>query len=93
VRPAHAADTSIMRGQQDLAGEHPLPMRAADAERDQVAGELRERFAERRSSQDSFVRRMDAALRAREQRELAGLLAGCCMIWGQLTAPGSTAGW
>lgn len=64
-----------MRWQQDLAGENPLPLRASDAERDQVVGELRERFAEGRLSQDSFVRRVDAALRAREQRELAGLLA------------------
>lgn len=64
-----------MRWQQGLAGEQPLPLRASDAERDQVVGELRERFAEGRLSQDSFVRRVDAALRAREQRELAGLLA------------------
>jgi hypothetical protein len=64
-----------MQWQQGLAGEHPLPLRASDAERDQVVGELRERFAEGRLSQDSFVRRVDAALRAREQRELAGLLA------------------
>jgi hypothetical protein len=60
---------------QGLAGEQPLPLRASDAERDQVVGELRERFAEGRLSQDSFVRRVDAALRARERRELAGLLA------------------
>ena len=50
-------------------------VRASDAERDQAIGELRERFAEGRLSQDSFVYRMDAALRARERRELAGLLA------------------
>lgn len=52
-----------------------MPLRASDAERDQVVGELRERFAEGRLSQDSFVHRVDAALRARERPELAELLA------------------
>jgi hypothetical protein len=64
-----------MRRQQDQAGPPSLPLRASDAERDQVVGELRERFAEGRLSQDSFVHRVDAALRARERPELAGLLA------------------
>jgi hypothetical protein len=64
-----------MRRQQDQAGPRSLPLRASDAERDQVVGELRERFAEGRLSQDSFVHRVDAALRARERPELAGLLA------------------
>jgi len=64
-----------MRRQQGPASPSPLPLRASDAERDQVVGELRERFAEGRLSQDSFVDRMDAALRARERRELDGLLA------------------
>jgi FHA domain/Domain of unknown function (DUF1707) len=57
------------------ASTPPAPLRASDAERDQVVGELRERFAEGRLSQDSFVWRVDAALRARERHELAGLLA------------------
>ncbi len=64
-----------MRGQPGSASTPPLPLRASDAERAQVIGELRERFAEGRLSKDSFVSRMDAALRARERRELAGLLA------------------
>jgi hypothetical protein len=64
-----------MRRQQGPAGTPSLPLRASDAERDQVVGELRERFAEGRLSQDTFMHRMDAALRARERRELAGLLA------------------
>jgi hypothetical protein len=64
-----------MRRQQGQLGVPPLSLRASDAEREQVVGELRERFAEGRLSQDSFVWRMDAALRARERRELAGLLA------------------
>ena len=65
-----------MRRQQDLGPAGTASsLRASDAERDQVVGELRERFAEGLRSQDSFVWRMDAALRARERRELAGLLA------------------
>jgi uncharacterized membrane protein len=64
-----------MRRQPGQLGPPPLPLRASDAEREQVVGELRERFAEGRLSQDSFVCRMDAALRARERRELARLLA------------------
>jgi FHA domain/DUF1707 SHOCT-like domain len=64
-----------MRSQPGGASTPPLPLRASDAERAQVIGELRERFAEGRLSKDSFVSRMDAALRARERRELAGLLA------------------
>ena len=64
-----------MRRQQGWAGVAPPRLRASDAEREQVVSELRERFAEGRLSQDSFVDRMDAALRARERQELAGLLA------------------
>ena len=64
-----------MRRQQGRAGTPPSPLRASDAERDQIVGELRERFAEGRLSQDSFVRRMDAALRARERSQLTDLLA------------------
>jgi FHA domain/Domain of unknown function (DUF1707) len=60
---------------QDRAGTPPLPLRASDAEREQVVGQLRERFAEGRLTQDSFVYRMDAALRARERPELYELLA------------------
>jgi Inner membrane component of T3SS, cytoplasmic domain/Domain of unknown function (DUF1707) len=53
----------------------PVPLRASDAERDQVVGELRERFAEGLLTQDSFLYRMDVALHARERGELAGLVA------------------
>jgi hypothetical protein len=49
-------------------------MRASDAERDQAVGQLRERFAEGRISQDTFLYRMDAALRAKDRSELADLL-------------------
>ncbi len=49
-------------------------LRASDAERDHVIGELRERFAEGRLTQDTFAFRVDAALRARVRAELTGLL-------------------
>jgi Inner membrane component of T3SS, cytoplasmic domain/Domain of unknown function (DUF1707) len=50
-------------------------LRASDAERDRAVGELRERFAEGRLSQDSFLYRVDAALRARARDDLSALLA------------------
>jgi hypothetical protein len=48
-------------------------LRASDAERDYAIGELRDQFAEGRLSQDTFLVRMDAALRARERAELTDL--------------------
>jgi hypothetical protein len=48
--------------------------RASDAERDHAIGELRDRFAEGRLSQDTFLYRMDVALRAKERHELSELL-------------------
>jgi hypothetical protein len=53
----------------------PDGVRASDAERDQAISVLRDRFAEGRLSQDSFLHRMDAALRCRERSELSVLLA------------------
>jgi hypothetical protein len=47
--------------------------RASDAERDQAIGRLRDRFAEGRLSQETFLYRMDAALKAKDRAELAGL--------------------
>jgi hypothetical protein len=71
---SRAADNPAVAGQDEhIAG--PDPVRASDAERDQVLGELRERFAEGRLTQDTFDHRVDAALRARARGELAGLLA------------------
>jgi hypothetical protein len=56
--------------------EYPLPeVRACDADRDRVIGELRERFADGSLAQESFVLRVDAVLRARRHGELAELLA------------------
>ena len=48
-------------------------LRASDAERDEAIGELRHRFAEGRLSQDTFLYRMDVALRAKDQAELSDL--------------------
>ena len=50
-------------------------MRACDADRDRVIGELREHFADGSLAQESFVFRVDAALRARRHGELAEILA------------------
>jgi hypothetical protein len=50
-------------------------LRASDAERDQAIGALRYRFAEGRLSQDTFLCRMDAALRAKDRSELNDLFA------------------
>jgi hypothetical protein len=54
-------------------GNPPAALRASDAERDHAIGELRDRFAEGRLSQDTFLVRMDAALRAKERAELSDL--------------------
>jgi hypothetical protein len=48
-------------------------VRASDADRDQAIGELRDRFAEGRLSQETFLYRMDAALNARDHGELSEL--------------------
>lgn len=56
-----------------LTGEDGL--RASDAERDQAIGELRDRFAEGRLSHETFLHRMDAALRAKDRSELSDLFA------------------
>jgi hypothetical protein len=48
-------------------------VRASDAERDRAVGELRDRFAEGRLSQETFLVRMDAALNAKDRSELSEL--------------------
>jgi len=48
-------------------------VRASDAERDRAIGELRDRFAEGRLSQETFLVRMDAALQAKDRAELSEL--------------------
>jgi FHA domain-containing protein/uncharacterized protein DUF1707 len=48
-------------------------LRASDADREDAVAQLREGFAAGQLSQDTFVYRMEAALGARDQGELAGL--------------------
>lgn len=50
------------------------PVRASDVERDHALEALRERVAEGRMSHDTFERRVDLVLRARNQTELADLV-------------------
>ena len=49
-------------------------MRACDADRDQVIAELRDRYADGSLAEQSFLFRVDEALRARWRRDLALLL-------------------
>ena len=57
-----------MRASGDESG-----LRASDAERDAAISELRDRFAEGRLSQETFLYRMDAAIQAKDRAELADL--------------------
>jgi hypothetical protein len=57
-----------------MSSTHP-PFRASDGERDRAIGELRDRAVEGRLSHDTFVGRVDQALRARNQHELDELVA------------------
>jgi hypothetical protein len=52
-----------------------LPVRASDEDRDRVLRALRERVAEGRLSHDTFERRVDSALRARNNAELTALVS------------------
>jgi hypothetical protein len=55
---------------------YPSPeVRVSDADRDRVIAELRERFADGSLAHESFMFRVDTALRARWHGELAELLA------------------
>ncbi|WP_336205988.1 DUF1707 and FHA domain-containing protein [Nonomuraea sp. LPB2021202275-12-8] len=57
-----------------MSSTHP-PFRASDGERDRAIHELRDRAVEGRISHDTFVGRVDQALRARNQQELDALVA------------------
>ncbi|HEY5987050.1 MAG TPA: DUF1707 domain-containing protein, partial [Streptosporangiaceae bacterium] len=52
----------------------PLPVRVSDADRDRAIRMLREGSAQGRLSPDTFLHRVDLALRAREPGQLASLL-------------------
>ena len=64
-----------MAGASAEAPTTPDSVRASDEERDQAVGELREQFAEGRLSHETFMHRIDAALGARDRRQLDRLLA------------------
>ncbi|MER6002120.1 FHA domain-containing protein [Nonomuraea sp. NPDC051941] len=51
------------------------PFRASDGERDRAIGELRDQAVEGRISHDTFVGRVDQALRAQNRHELDKLVA------------------
>jgi hypothetical protein len=63
-----------MRARRRSADGSPA-LRACDADRDRAVAELRERFADGSLGQESFVFRVDAALRARWQADLAAVLS------------------
>jgi FHA domain/Domain of unknown function (DUF1707) len=68
-----ASSNRLVTSHDDGPGQPVPALRASDAERDYAVGELRDRFAEGRLSQDTFLVRMDAALRAKELSELSEL--------------------
>jgi hypothetical protein len=57
-----------------MDGQPSFPVRASDTERDRVLHVLGERVAEGRISHETFERRVDQALRAQSQAELADLV-------------------
>ena len=59
-----------MGGISPEAAIDPDAIRASDADRDEAISELGARFAEGRLSQETFMRRMDEALGARDRRQL-----------------------
>jgi hypothetical protein len=50
-------------------------IRVSDSERDEAISQLGERFAEGRLTHDTFIHRVEAALKARDRRDLSQLLA------------------
>ena len=62
-----------MRPSSDRLADDNDGVRASDAERDRAIGELRDRFAEGRLSQETFLVRIDAALNAKDRSDLSEL--------------------
>ena len=62
-----------MGGSSAGAPTNPEAIRASNEEREEAASELGELFAEGRLSHETFMRRMDEALGARDRRQLDGL--------------------
>jgi hypothetical protein len=63
-----------MRAFGSRTADRSAAVRVCDADRDEVIAELRDRFADGFLAQESFVLRVDAALRARWHSDLAGIL-------------------
>lgn len=57
-----------------MDGQTSYPVRASDTERDRVLQALSDRVAEGRMSHDTFERRVDQVLQARNQAELADIV-------------------
>lgn len=71
---------AVSAAESPTSPDTPVPgedagLRASDAERDEAAGELGEHFAAGRLSHDTFMHRMNSALRARRRSDLPPLLA------------------
>jgi hypothetical protein len=64
-----------MRTFRSRPADDSLPVRVCDADRDRVISELRDRFADGSLAQESFVFRVDAALRARWNGDLAQVVS------------------
>jgi hypothetical protein len=64
-----------MRAFRSRLEDRPPVVRACDADRDRVIAELRDRFADGSLAQESFVLRVDAALRARCRGDLAEIVS------------------
>ncbi|HEV2374275.1 MAG TPA: DUF1707 and FHA domain-containing protein [Streptosporangiaceae bacterium] len=56
------------------SGAQSPTLRASDQDRDRVIRVLRDGSVDGKLSHDTFIHRLDAALRARDQRELSGLV-------------------
>jgi hypothetical protein len=75
VRCPRGPDNPDVVAPGDSFGTPQDRLRASDAERDLVIGELSDRFAEGRLSHDTFAARLDAAMHARARGELRTLVA------------------
>jgi hypothetical protein len=64
-----------MRAFPSRPADDPPAVRVCDADRDRVIAELRDRFADGSLAQESFICRVDAALRARWHGDLAEVLS------------------
>jgi len=73
-----------------VAADGPDSVRVSDAEREQALAELRDGFAEGRLTHDTFIHRLDEALRARLAGELRGLIADLPARWRLVTAARAT---